>query len=173
MSLPAQEHTSEHQPERIPANITHLIRPDNPPRVLLVDDDESLVYILQETLAREGYKIVTAFSGPEALLKSEQEDFALNMSDQKMPQMSGTEFFSRIQQIQPDATRVLMTGVVELNTIVDSVNKGEIYRFLVKPWLHEELIVTVRNAVQRHELIRHNARLHEVTRSLNERLGEL
>jgi response regulator RpfG family c-di-GMP phosphodiesterase len=95
------------------------------------------------------------------------------MTDQRMPGMTGVDLLSRIQEIQPDTTRILITGVVELNTVIDSINKGEIYRFLMKPWLNEELLLTVRNGVQRYELIRRNAKLHEETVSMNERLVEL
>ena len=60
-----------------------------------------------------------------------------------------------------------MAGVVSLDTVIDAINKGEIYRFIVKPWLREELLVTIKNAVQRHDLISHNARLQAATQTMN------
>jgi response regulator RpfG family c-di-GMP phosphodiesterase len=174
MTLPFPQPSDESNslpPE--PGKITSLIIPGAPPRLLLVDDDESMLMILQETLGREGYEVETALSAPEALQRVQQKSYALIMTDQRMPGMTGIELLNRIQEIQPDATRILITGVVELNTVIDCINKGEIYRFLMKPWLHEELLVTVRNAIQRYELIRHNHKLHEETVSMNERLMEL
>src|SRR5262249_43187717 len=75
--------------------------------------------------------------------------------------------------MQPDATRILITAVLNLATVIDAINKGEIYRFIVKPWLREELIVTVKNAVQRYELICKNQMLQVTTLAMNERLAKL
>ncbi|HUR45176.1 MAG TPA: HD domain-containing phosphohydrolase, partial [Candidatus Saccharimonadales bacterium] len=119
------------------------------------------------------YEVETALSAQEALQRVQQKSYALVMTDQRMPGMTGVDLLSRIQEIQPDTTRILITGVVELNTVIDSINKGEIYRFLMKPWLNEELLLTVRNGVQRYELIQRNAKLHDETVSMNERLVEL
>jgi len=92
------------------------------------------------------------------------------ISDQQMPLVTGLEFLAQVKQIQPDATRILITGVLSLGTVIDAINKGEIYRFVVKPWLREELLATVKNAVQRHELICSNARLRAETLAMNEEL---
>jgi len=78
-----------------------------------------------------------------------------------------------VKEIQPDATRILITAVLSLNTVIDSINKGEIYRFIVKPWLREELLATVKNAVQRYDLIRSHGRLHATTLAMNEKLTQL
>jgi response regulator RpfG family c-di-GMP phosphodiesterase len=173
MSSPLTESQTEHLSQPEPGKITAFIIPEAPPRILLVDDDESMLFILQQTIAKEGYEVETAFSAAEALQRVRQKSYALVMTDQRMPGMTGVDLLSQIQDIQPDTTRILITGVVELNTVIDSINKGEIYRFLMKPWLNEELLLTVRNGVQRYELIRRNAKLHDETVSMNERLVEL
>jgi response regulator RpfG family c-di-GMP phosphodiesterase len=90
-----------------------------------------------------------------------------------MPVLSGLELLAQAKQMQPHATRILITAVLSLDTVIDAINKGEIYRFIVKPWLHEELIVTVKNAMQRYDLIRHNERLQAETMGMNERLLKL
>src|SRR5206468_1076237 len=77
------------------------------------------------------------------------------------------------RQIQPDATRMLTTGVLNLDTVVEAINKGEIYRFITKPWLREELLVAIQNAAQRYDLIRQNSQLHKSTEVMNERLVQL
>ncbi len=154
-------------------NIVQLDTPPTRSRLLVVDDDEAMLMILQETLHREGYEVVTTTSPLEALDKVAVDTFSVIVSDQRMPEMSGVELLGQIQKIQPEATRILLTGVVDLKTVIDCINKGEIYRFLMKPWLHEELLMTMRNAVQRHELLSRNAQLHETTRAMNAQLLEL
>ena len=69
-----------------------------------------------------------------------------------MTHMTGLEFFTKAKQIQPQASRILITGVVTMKVVIDAVNRGEIYRFLAKPWMREELIATIQNAVQRYQL---------------------
>lgn len=144
-----------------------------PARLLVVDDEEVIRLALRELLAREGYQVVTAPNAIEALEVVQQFSLALVLTDQRMPQMTGLEFLARVKQLQPEATRVLMTGVPELGTIIDSINNGEIFRFLVKPWLREELLATVKNGVQRFELAQRNAALRRSALVMNETLAAL
>ena len=87
--------------------------------------------------------------------------------------MTGLEFLAQAKELQPNATRILITAVLSLGTVIDAINKGEVYRFIVKPWLREELLVTIRNAAQRYELICRNAALHAEAVALNDRLRQL
>jgi len=142
-------------------------------RILVVDDEEIVLVALRETLRREGYQVVTALNAIQALELLKQGAFSVILTDQQMPQLTGLEFLAQVKQIQPDATRILITAVLSLNTIIDAINKGEIYRFIVKPWLREELLATVRNAVQRYELICRNTVLQATTLAMNEKLAKL
>jgi len=143
-------------------------------RILIIDDEPLMLGVLRETLAREGYHIVVASGGAEALdLLQKEPPFALVLTDQRMPQVTGLELLARVKEIQPDATRVLMTGVLEMSTVLEAINRGEIFRFVVKPWLREELLVAIKNGVHRHELITHNAELHRATVAMNSKLAEL
>jgi response regulator RpfG family c-di-GMP phosphodiesterase len=145
-----------------------------PARLLIVDDEPLVLAVLRETLSREGYQVVVTSNAVEALdLIRKEPPFALILTDQRMPQVTGLEFLAQAKEIQPEATRILMTGVLELNTVVDAINRGEIYRFVIKPWLREELLVTIKNGVQRHELITRNAELHRATAAMNAQLAEL
>jgi response regulator RpfG family c-di-GMP phosphodiesterase len=105
------------------------------------------------------------------VLKDQQ--FSVVITDQQMPLISGLEFLTQVREIQPDATRILITAVLNLSTVIDAINKGEIYRFVVKPWLREELLATVKSAVHRYELISSNARLQAATQAMNARLTAL
>ena len=139
-------------------------------RTLIIDDEEIVLVALRETIRREGYQVSTAPSAVEALKLLERENFSVIITDQQMPILTGLEFLAQAKTIQPDATRILITAVLNLNTMIEAINKGEIYRFVVKPWLREELLATVRNAVQRYELICRNAVLQATTLAMNEKL---
>ena len=104
-------------------------------RVLILDDEEIVLVGLRDTLRREGYEVVTAESALTGLEALKAAPFAVIITDQQMPWMTGLEFLSQAKQIQPEATRVLITAVLDLETVVDAINEGEIYRFIIKPWL--------------------------------------
>lgn len=138
--------------------------------VLVLDDDEIVLLAMKETLERESYRI-SAFTSPnQALLALRSEKFSVIISDHRMPEMTGLEFLDLCKAEQPNASRILITGVLTLNTVVEAVNRGEIFRFLAKPWIREELLATVENAVQRYALVEANERLQADTLDLNEKL---
>jgi response regulator RpfG family c-di-GMP phosphodiesterase len=148
--------------------------PPESKRILVVDDEAIILAALRETLRLEDYE-VSAFENPlEALPVIQTTPFSVILTDQQMPGMSGLEFLNRAKELQPNATRILITGVVNLGTVVEAINQGEVYRFIIKPWLREELLVTVRNAVHRYELIVRNDALQAQTAAMNDQLkGQL
>ncbi len=145
--------------------------------ILIVDDEPAVLAALKETLERAGHPVVACTSPVKALAIVAERPFAVIISDQRMPEMMGLDFLIESRRLQPHASRVLVTAVLALPTIVDAINKGEIFRFVAKPWLREEMLATVRNALQRHELISHNEVLQAQTQQLNAQLlaanGEL
>ncbi|HEX4343481.1 MAG TPA: HD domain-containing phosphohydrolase [Verrucomicrobiae bacterium] len=141
--------------------------------ILVVDDDEAIVSTIVFTLRREKYEVLGVSDPIKALEILKKQQFSVIISDQRMPNLTGLELLSQARQIQPYITRVLITAVVNLDTVIDAINKGEIYRFIVKPWLHEEFLATVKNSVQRFELICQNAHLQNATQAMNEQLVEL
>ncbi len=141
--------------------------------ILIVDDEEIVLVALRDTLLREGYKVVSSPHAVHALSILNNQQFSVVISDHQMPMITGLDFLAQVKQIQPDATRILITAVLSLGTVIDAINKGEIYRFVVKPWLREELLATVKNAVQRYELTRKNSVLYGETLAMNARLMEL
>ncbi len=144
----------------------------SPATILIVDDEPVVLTALKFTLEREGFHIVACNSPLKALTILAERDFAVIISDQRMPEMLGLDFLVESRRLRPHASRILITAVLALPTIVDAINKGEIFRFVAKPWLREELVATVRNAVQRHDLVTHNVVLQAETQSLNTRLRE-
>lgn len=145
-------------------------RPSSGPTILVVDDDPTVLSALKQTLERENFNVVACHSPIKALALIADRDFSVIISDQRMPEMMGLDFLIESRRVLPNASRILITAVLALPTIVDAINKGEIFRFVAKPWLREELIVTVRNAVQRHELVTQNHALHVQTQALNSEL---
>jgi serine/threonine-protein kinase len=113
--------------------------------VLCVDDEPAILRSLQWLLQRE-FDVVTAESGAEALPLLENHDFDVIISDQRMPGMTGSEFLREARRLAPRALRILLTGYSDLQAILRSVNDGEVYRFINKPWNVSELPRVVREA---------------------------
>ena len=141
--------------------------------ILVVDDEKMLLGTVLLLLKRAGYEAIGFDSPLAALAELERRKFSVIISDQLMPGLTGLELLAKARQIQPFATRILTTGVLNLDTIVAAINTGEIFRFIIKPWLHEEFLATMQNAVQRHELICQNAHLQSATQTMNHQLVEL
>ena len=140
--------------------------------ILIVDDEPVVLNALKFTLEREGFHVVACTSPLKALAILAERDFSVIISDQRMPEMMGLDFLIESRRLRPQASRILITAVLALPTIVDAINKGEIFRFVAKPWLREELVATVRNAVQRHDLVTKNEALLAETQRLNGQLRE-
>src|SRR5579872_5596197 len=138
--------------------------------ILIVDDEEIVLVALRDTLLREGYQVVASPHAVHALSILKEQPFSVVVTSLKMPMVTGLEFLAEVMNLQPHATRILITAVLTINTVIDAINKGEIYRFIVKPWLREELLATVRNAVQRFELMSSNVRLQAETQAANAKL---
>jgi response regulator RpfG family c-di-GMP phosphodiesterase len=143
--------------------------------ILLVDDEESITKALRRLFRKEGYQILTASGGRDALeqLKNSKKAVSLIISDQRMPQMTGAQFFEKAKAIVPNAIRFLLTGYSDMAAVVDAVNKGEIHRYLTKPWNDDDLILQVRQGLEQFELVLENRRLLNLTKRQNHELSEL
>jgi CheY-like chemotaxis protein len=123
-------------------------------RVLCVDDDPQLLAGLARGLRRH-FPVTTAEGGKEALtLLRKDRNFAVIVSDMRMPDMNGAEFFAEAKLLVPDAVRVLLTGQADLPAVVAAINEGRIYRFLTKPIEREAMIQAVNAAMAHHELLK-------------------
>ncbi len=115
---------------------------------LLLVDDEQLVLSTLLRLFRADYDVQTASSGEEALKMIRQQAFHVVISDQRMPGMKGVDLLRQIKEISPQTMRILLTGYSDLTAIVDSVNEGEVFRYITKPWKNEALRYTVALAAE-------------------------
>ena len=110
-----------------------------PPLILLVDDEPDILVALADLL-EDSFQVLAANGGAEALeILSREPDVAVIVSDQRMPEMTGTEFFSRVKEMYPETVRLVLSGYTDLKSVTDAINRGSIYRFLTKPWDDEEL----------------------------------
>ena len=116
------------------------------PAVLFVDDEERVLNALNH-LFGEAYDVETASSGPRALDRLAARRFHVLVSDQRMPEMTGVELLRQAKAHSPGTVRLLLTGYSDLAAIVGSVNEGEVFRFVSKPWQEEDLRSTVAEAV--------------------------
>ena len=116
------------------------------PRVLFVDD-EPRVLTTMRMLFRGNYEMFFADSGARALELVKTQPVDVIVSDQRMPGMTGVEFLREARLLNPHAMRILLTGYSDLDSIIGSINEGEIFRFVNKPWANEELTATVARAV--------------------------
>ena len=137
---------------------------EQPRRILIVDDEENVCHALRRSLRKEGH---TLFFGSEpaeglALLKTQPVDMVI--SDHLMPNMTGLEFLKIVRDRYPDMMRLMLTGHADMQTAIDAINHGNIYRFLTKPWDDTELKVTLFLAFEQLDLERENRKLLAMVR---------
>lgn len=129
-------------------------------RILFVDDEAHILSSFKRELGKQ-YNIETANSGAEALVRiSTDGPYAVVISDQKMPEMDGIELLSRIQETSPDTARIMLTGYADLNTAIEAVNQGHIFRFLTKPCPPDTLALAIESGIEQHNLILMKRELH-------------
>lgn len=128
-------------------------------RVLLVDDEDFVRRALRRALRREPYDIEEAEGPRTALQLLERQHFDVIVADHLMPEMTGLQLFHIARTRWPDTIRIILTGNADMQTAIDAINQGEIYRFLTKPWDDVELKITLFNACERIDLERENRRL--------------
>jgi response regulator RpfG family c-di-GMP phosphodiesterase len=116
---------------------------------------------------------LTSSSGTEALKLLEQNEVHMVISDQRMPEMSGTEFLAIVKEQYPDAIRIILTGYTELDSITQSINKGHVYKLLLKPWNDQNLKLEVKQALEQYDLVQANKHLHERVLQQNEELRRI
>ncbi len=141
---------------------------DSRRRLLIVDDEQMLLEVLA-AIFDETYDLRTASSGDEAL-KVIQSGFhpEVIIADQRMPNMSGAQFLARSIDVLPGAVRVVLTGYTDVQDIIDSINLGNVYRFMTKPWQRDEIQEAVRLCFEHYDMLSRHAELEEAHRNLAE-----
>jgi len=139
--------------------------------VLYIDDEDNNLKSFRATL-RKDFKIFTAIDAEEGLRIAQEEEIHVVIADQRMPGMTGTEFFEKMVKINPDPIRILLTGYSDISSVIDAINKGEVYRFIDKPWNIEQIKNSIKNAADiyfmRMELKEKNVKLKKLHSEMNQ-----
>ncbi|MCX5742473.1 MAG: response regulator [Proteobacteria bacterium] len=135
-----------------------------PPKytIVCVDDDPDMLAAVVRALRPVGYEILQTSNPVEALDLVALRDVAVLVSDYEMPEMNGVDLAAAARRVRPETVRVLMTGRKSLDTAVDGINQGEIFRYVQKPFELRTLRKAVEDAVERHVALLASAAEHEV-----------
>ena len=141
--------------------------------LLCVDDEDGIMRSLKRLLRSENFNVLTASSGVEALEILEQTPVQVLVADQRMPDMSGIELLEKVKCRYPQVVRVVLSGFADIATILESINKGEVFRYLGKPWNDEELKTMLRQCFDQYNLEQENKELLAIVNRQNEQLAKL
>jgi response regulator RpfG family c-di-GMP phosphodiesterase len=141
--------------------------------VLCVDDEQNILEALRRVFRRDGYHVLVADRGIEALATMERTKVDLVISDMRMPEMDGARFLSEVKRRWPDTVRLLLTGYADLESTVTAINEGGIYCYLAKPWEDNDLRMTVRRALDHKAAEEERRALLALTHRQNEELKAL
>ncbi len=144
-----------------------------PATLLCVDDEANILSALKRLFRPHGYRVLSALSGEQGLKLLSETGVDLVISDMRMPEMDGARFLEQVRQRWPDTMRILLTGYSDITSTIAAVNRGEIYRYISKPWLDDDVILAVRQAFELKGLALEKTRLVELTRKQNVELVTL
>ena len=142
---------------------------ENNINVLYIDDEPNNITSFKAAFRRV-YSIFTAESAEEARKVLEQEDIHVILSDQRMPKETGIEFFKSIITTHPHPIRILITGYTDINAVIDAINVGQVYKYLTKPWIEEEVKTCINNSFEVFDLRKQNRDLTEKLLVANQKL---
>jgi response regulator RpfG family c-di-GMP phosphodiesterase len=137
--------------------------------VLYIDDEPNNITSFRAAFRRT-FNIYSAESAEEGRNILEIEPIEVILSDQRMPKMTGIEFFQSILTTHPDPIRILITGYTDINAVIDAINIGQVYKYLTKPWIEHEVKSSILNAFEVFELRRQNRELTEKLLEANKKL---
>lgn len=145
----------------------------DPPVVLFVDDEPSILSALRRLFRPQGYKVLLAESGRMGLELLETEKVDLVVSDMRMPEMDGATLLEKVRERWPTVGRILLTGYADIGSTVAAINRGQIHRYIAKPWDDRELVMCVQDGLERRRLEQENKALLRLTNEQNDELQAL
>ncbi|GAA3950416.1 response regulator [Chitinophaga oryziterrae] len=137
--------------------------------ILYIDDEIHNLNAFKASFRRL-YTVFTAASAEEAEEVLAKEEIQIIISDQRMPKMTGIEFFESILDKYPEPIRILLTGYADINAVIDAINKGQVYKYFSKPWNEEELRHNIEKAYEVYSLRKENKELTAKLLDVNEKL---
>ena len=141
--------------------------------LLMVDDEPSVLSALRRLFRAQGYRLLQATSGADGLALLREQKVDLVISDMRMPEMDGARFLEAVRAHDVGIVRILLTGYADIGSTIAAINRGEIHRYVAKPWDDQDILLLVQDALQRRELEQAHARLQALTQSQNEELKAL
>jgi signal transduction histidine kinase len=139
--------------------------------LLVVDDEVDVLDSLRHQFHRT-YRVLTSPSGAEAIALLEKNDVEVILTDQRMPGMPGDVLLRQARQLKPDTVRMLFTGYADIQAVINAVNEGHIFRYILKPWDSAELEGIIRQGVEQHDLLAERRRLIAELQAANAQLVE-
>jgi signal transduction histidine kinase len=140
-------------------------------KVLYIDDEDNNLNSFKASL-RKDFKVITASDAFEGLKIAETEELHVVIADQRMPGLDGVEFFEKLMIINPEPVRILLTGYSDIASVIDAINRGQVYRFIDKPWNIEQIKNAIKTAgdiyFARKELKDKNERLQKIQSEMNQ-----
>jgi|GEM_PF-383758 len=141
--------------------------------LMLVDDEENIIASLSRLLRRDGYTIVLANSGEQALALLARHPVGVIVTDQSMPKMSGAALLNQVKELYPDTVRIMLTGHADIQLAIDAINRGAIYKFLSKPWEDDALRASIAEAFVHYALVQQRANLARDIQIANDTLAQI
>jgi len=148
-----------------------MISKKEKPAILYVDDELENLTVFKAAFRRD-YKVFTAVSAHDGVDILKTKSIKVIITDQRMPEVTGIEFLESVIPEYPESIRMILTGFSDVEAIIQAINKGQIYRYITKPWTKEELKVNIDNAIETYELRKKNKNLISDLRNANQTLEE-
>ncbi|HEY9704482.1 MAG TPA: response regulator [Allocoleopsis sp.] len=156
----------------ITSKLMNLEKPKKP-KMLVVDDEPDNLDLLYRTFRRD-YNVFRAESGVQALeVLAKEGEVAVIISDQRMPEMKGTEFLSKTVPQFPDTIRIILTGFTDVEDLVDAINSGQVYKYITKPWEPNELKIVVQRAADTYIILKQRTEELQKSQSQTQLLSEI
>ena len=141
--------------------------------LLLIDDDQDMLNFLIQKLENEDYNIISTTSPSEALDYISTKNIDVIITDEQMPEMTGTELMTRAKVIAPNTIRIVLTENATLESAVEAINSGGVYRYLMKPVNIIDLALTLRQAIQQRTLVNETRKLISVSQKQSNYIRDL
>jgi DNA-binding NtrC family response regulator len=140
-------------------------------KILVIDDEKSIRNTMKNILEYEGYEVVLADNGKNALLAAETDSFDVVFCDIKMPEMDGIEILDKLQEKHPETPVIMISGHGTVDAVVECIKKGA-YDFIEKPLDLNRILITIRNATEKTELVRETKTLKRKVSKIPDMVGE-
>lgn len=143
-------------------------------RIMVVDDEDYILKALRRVLAdREDWEVETYNDPAQALRRARTTVFDAVITDYRMPEVDGIELLQALREMQPDTIRILLTGVIDIDTLMSAINQASAFRFIPKPWEDEQLIQCIEEGLRFRDVLLENKILAQTVRDQREALKSM